>query len=879
MPASQKGSQADMVAACYDHAIAFAEANVEFAERLASIPALNGSAKTPWYHQLRRLRTILAAPRVLLADETALGKTAVVVLAKLFEELDPGIRARLLEGANGTSADGLAVKTGPRKIAIIFSTASGMRDPWNEEEVNSYVPRVFARQRMLHLHKIRDSARLRSARGATLDVDFVVVNYEKLLYPQVVQALAALIASGAVSLIALDECHQLRNPKAQRFLPKDARAFKSGFLAVLHAMRAAHAMPKLLLLSATPIANTTADLGVLVHLLDPSLDIHEVRATRNLRVLRDLFWQGSTFRLDKQMAKDLLGLPDLIEEDPTWIRPTDAEADAYADTWKRFVSGGKMRALAAALFEPKMRFLDRAVPRWRAEGAQVVIFTAFKTGVTQELAERLGGTWIDADVPTATRNNRIRAFREGRIPVLIATTRTSAESISLVTGDRPCVVVRFEPFFTPYEWVQTVGRVWRPGQRGWVRVVTLGVRGANLSERLETACACVEERYALRRRRTWLPTSFDEDALAICEQKRRAADQLYAGHAVTKLMERLLTANTERQLRNEMRSITFDSPSHRACFMARCWIGRGLPYYTEVAETPRFRLYIADYNDHWEYSASASTGELIRQVVEEYEQQVRPLARIVDQGAGPGCSARSLRRSMTAIDLSARMLRIAQREVKKLNRQGGLAIDLTPVVKPIQACGLPSQSADLAIAAYVLQYARQDRHPTGPDGREIEQIALETNRVLADGGLWVIALPYNIDGMKVQRFERIIGQYGFDVLPLSGFYRSSIAEDIDGQRHAPRRKSFRGVWLTVARKRCAITALVEPPPQDFSFRSMALTGGTEQRGARQGHRRKLVPAERIVAFRHASGRGLAELVAASVAGTHNSRAAGRKRAT
>lgn len=867
-----------MVAACYDHAIAFAEANVEFAERLANIPALNGGAKTPWYHQLRRLRTILAAPRVLLADETGLGKTAVVVLAKLFEELDPEIRAQLLEGTNGASADGLAVKAGPRRIAIIFSTTGGMRDPWNEEEVNSYVPRVFARQHVLHLERIRDSARIRSVRGAAPDTDFVVVNYEKLLFPEVVRALAALIASGAVSLIALDECHQLRNPKAQRFLPTDTRTLSSGFLAILRAMRTAPAMPKLLLLSATPIANTSADLGVLIHLLDPSMRIDAVRATRNLRVLRDLFWQGSTFRLDKQMAKELLGLPELIDEGPTWVPLTDAEADAYTGTWERLIGGGKLRSLAAALFEPKIRFLERRVPRWRAEGAQVVIFSAFKTGVTRELAERLGGVWIDGEIPVAVRDARIRAFREGRTPILIATTKTSAESISLVTGDRPCVVVRFEPFFTPYEWVQTVGRVWRPGQRGWVRVVTLGVRGENLSKRVEAACPRVEERYLLRRRRTWQPTSYDEDALAICEQKRHAADQLYAGHAVTKLMARLLTADSEDQLRNAMRSITFDSPSHRACFLARCWIGRGLDYFTKLVAMPKFaRQYAVDYNAHWKYTASAHTGTLIRQVVEEYEQQAGAFTRIVDQGAGPGCSARSLHRSMTAVDLSAAMLRLAQKEIRQLNRRENCSIELTTIVKPIQACGLPDRSADLAIAAYVLQYARQSRDSTGATDREIEQIVLETNRILRRGGLWVIALPYNIKHAMIERFERTVGRYGFDVLPVSGFYRPSLAEDIDGNRRAPMRKVFRGVWLTVARKQRAVTALAELAPQGLSFQPIALPGGVEQRGARQTHRRKRQTPERIVAFQHVSGRGLAELIAASVADTHNGRATGRKR--
>lgn len=219
---------------------------------------------------------------------------------------------------------------------------------------------------------------------------------------------------------------------------------------------------------------------------------------------------------------------------------------------------------------------------------------------------------------------------------------------------------------------------------------------------------------------------------------------------------------------------------------------------------------------------------------------------------------------MTAIDLSAEMLNLARKEVHRINRKTGARITLRTIVKPIQACGLPDQSTDLAVAAYVLQYARQSRHPMNTGEREIEHIILETNRILTPQGFWIVALPYNISRAMIERFQRVVGQYGFDVLPTSGFYRPALAQDADGHTHAPT-SSFRGVWIIVAQKQTQMTTLIEPAPIGLSFQPITLAGGVTRRGLRKTRTRKLITPERIVAFRHESGRSLDTLASRAAA--------------
>ncbi|MDO8599752.1 MAG: helicase-related protein [bacterium] len=851
----------------YDHAIAIAQENIDFAHRFASAPALQGSERMPWYHQLRRLRAIVTAPRALLADETGLGKTAVAVLAKLFGDLEESFRSDLLNG--GRTARARTPVFGDRKLAIVFATVSGMRDPWDEVGVNTYVPEAFPRQRVLHLRSRCELEALVTHPRRAPDVDFLVVNYEKLLVPAYVRALVQLIRSGVVSLIALDECHQLRNPKTNRFSFLDGDNGTSGFVALLSALRRTRNAPKLLMLSATPIANLPADLGVLIHLLNPSQDIRSIRTVRSATVMRDLFWQECTFRLDKEMAKEMLGLPDITEERID-IPINESDARVYTSSWERLVTiGGKIQSLARALFPAKFRLLEKRVPKWLRDGKQVIIFSTFKSDVTRELATRLGGAWIDGEVSVVKREEIARAFRAGDIRVLIATTHTMAESVSLVTGNRPCVVVRFEPFFTPYEWVQTVGRVWRPGQHGAVSVYTLVAGGPVLAAQLRAARQRIERRYFVSAHKTWRPTSYDEDAYDITEVKLRAGAKVYAGHEPTSLERRLSSVVDARGFHHAMPSIKFSSPSHRACFTARLWIGRGLDFFRNNIGTPSFAQFIKDYNRLWGYSTSAHTWELIRQIIEEYEAQTEPLTQIVDQGAGPGCGIRALKRSMTAVDLSPKMLAVAQREVRQLNRREQLGVQLRTVERPIQACGLRDASAQLAVASYVLQYAQQPREPNETVPREIEDIILESNRILRENGLWIVALPYNLREELVRRFERVVASYGFEILPLSGFYKPTLAEDRTGRRYKPI-GSFQGVWLTVARKRETVHSLAKIAPVGLTFKPIALSGGITQRGKlreRQLHKRE---PERVVQFRHhrgkksTSGQSIQTLIAKSV---------------
>lgn len=828
--------------------------NLAFAERIGAHPGLAGAAKTPWYHQLRRIRAALEQPAILVADETGLGKTAVVVQTKLYLDIAEHDRTAILDPTHAT--DGAPSFTRVPTTAIILCTHSGMRDPWNEEEINAYVPSGFPRQRVHHMDDKRSLNALMRAFDAGEPPDFVVVNHDKLAFPRYADALARMAAHERVSLVAVDECHELRNPGAKRFA-HGVNGSATGFVAILRAIRARATPPKLIHLSATPIANLPEDLGVILHTLDPSIGIRAARAIQRTDVMRWFFWKNIVFRIEKQHVQELLGLAPMTETTVT-VRPNDAEIAAYARTWQQVVMcGSKLHRLAKAMFTAKLRYLEAAVPQWRAEGKQVAIFTRHCTNITDVLAARLGGAWIDGNVDTPQRTAHAQAFRSGALPIIVATTGTCAESISFACGDHPCVIVQLEPFFTPHETIQSTGRVWRPGQRAPVEVVTLIAQSPELSAAIEEASRAVEARLCIQRTRSWSPTSYDEDAYAINGEKRRAAEKVYTNAALSQEEQQLLS-NKEHEL--GLTSIKFDSPAHRACMLQGKWIGRGWKYFLEhVTPSEQFAEWIADYNAHWEFSASAHTWRLIRRIIETIERRGRrPLARIVDQGAGPGCAIRMLKRSMTAVDLSERMLAVAQEEVDRLNSAEGTALALERVARPLHDCGLPDAHVDLATAAYVLQYAQQLRKPETPEDRELESITMETNRILRRGGYWIVALPYNVNGRMIQRFETMVASYGFDVLPASGFYKPTHAEDRDGKPRRPNGQ-FTGAWITVARKRANARELVAPAPQGLTFRKVVISGG-KHKIVRPKRQKRFLPPMRITEFAHASGRRIEELL-------------------
>src|SRR3989338_9058507 len=164
--------------------------------------------------------------RVLLADDTGTGKTYVAAVTK-----------RLLDYEEGRKHRTLVTCPNSAKVAT-----------WNAEEIGGYsngsAPKI---------HYINGPKDLKHLDG---DNDFVVVNYDKWALPRYADALTA----EQWDLMVFDECHKMKNPKTKRGGWEE----RKGLTRLLE-----NYGNRIILMSATPIANRLNDMGMILYALDP----------------------------------------------------------------------------------------------------------------------------------------------------------------------------------------------------------------------------------------------------------------------------------------------------------------------------------------------------------------------------------------------------------------------------------------------------------------------------------------------------------------------------------------------------------------------------------------------------------------------------------
>ncbi len=743
----------------------------------------------PSVHQAIRIKHALDEGRILVADEVGTGKTVVPVYTKILFDS----------------------KAGKRSKVLVICPYSAMAGSWSEQEINSYLPHGNEKVRYIESYEDFDDC---------TDADFVVINDDKfsLRHTYKKNPYLAKLDKIGFDLVVVDECHNFKNPDSN---------MGGNLLEYIER----HADTPLILMSGTPLPNQLNDIGVILYLLDPKNypDPKAFDYSYNPDAVKKMLDQHKWFRITKADLKEFFGLPDPPEEKVISVKMNDRLIKKYIDTWKQIISDRekfyRMKQLAKlcldpALVEPeteseKLKSLYPFLEERRDRGEKVALFTKLREGVHPKLAEQAralygdsGFVVINGTVTDREERERLsKEFREGDAMLAILTVDTMGEGVKLPTGTTPCSVARLEPLLTPKEMNQTLGRVYRPGQKAGVGAYTFLMQDERLNEIMEKELDHLIETHDLSRPRYFIPGTLDQDIYRLWRWKEMLIQKVYQGKKLDYLERMILETESEYSLPNinphinvKIRSLFKpESPHQLANKLFEKWKGKGSAFFTAIQKPSHplhrdWQLAVRYYNEKWNSSASAHTARLIGKMIKTIEEKTgKKYEKIADVGSGPATLSRAILRPTYCIDLSQEMLDIGATEAEKTGVQNTYtAANLT---------GMPFEEGffDLAVASYILHYLYQ-RAKGKKEIREIDDAIMELNRVLAPEGDLVVALPYNIENPSynhlasqrdvVETFSKGIEKYGFKVIEsLTGSYTPSQSS------------RFPGVHLVFARKK------------------------------------------------------------------------------
>ena len=264
-----------------------------------------------------------------------------------------------------------------------------------------------------------------------------------------------------VGLVVVDEAHYVKNPAAHR----------SALVAEWTAR-----VPRVLLMTGTPLDNELEDFLALVRLLQPEL---AAMLPRHLGLVgADAFRQAvSPVYLRRNQADVLVELPELVVVDE-WEELSPAGEASYAAA----VASGSFMAMRRAAFvgpdSTKLERLVEIVDDAAANGHRTVVFSYFRDvidAVVGALPNRPVFGPLTGDVPPDQRQAIIDAFTVADTnAVLVAQVTVGGVGLNLQAAT---VAVLCEPQLTPSSEAQAFARLHRMGQVRSVRAHRLLAEG------------------------------------------------------------------------------------------------------------------------------------------------------------------------------------------------------------------------------------------------------------------------------------------------------------------------------------------------------------------------------------------------------------------
>lgn len=796
----------------------------------------SGRAKKPRLYQAIRAYEIVCrgTRRMVCADATASGKTYTALLIK-----------QLLDRAHG------------KKRLLLVAPEQALLNAWPDE-----IQASFPEYRFLHIKSRHDMKNIGTA-------DIVGVNYQKFGFceakenPYVRQLLRS-AEDNEFGMIVFDEIQSIKNPSAKR----------TSALESILKIADSHS-PHILGLSATMPHNTLKDLGVPLHILFPhDYPLRQYDLRSNPWAVKEAKISGRWRALSRDDLRRVIQLPEL-ETYPT--SPTDMESrdlESMLQEWNRdpvskkclvklsegacdeyfkiWADGDihvyqKIHELRKILIQDKLPYVERLVKRILAEepNAQIAIYSYLRKDITDKLASRLStkgisANYIDGGKKWGERQAIANDFRNGTNRILVATTKTTGESISLCTGDKPIYALLLEPCFDPGDSSQLPGRFCRQQQTAPVKVLTLLAYNPELAQRMSEATSKLEVKYNVQFKATWRPSTIDVDLYEILNFKGKINRDFAQSDIVPSDIDELIgnfDLSRKAAVEESGELLIKSLPRHRQKpgvdlmngYKASVSLyGKGSKVLLECDEgtndkAASFDLLHKGYGDEALLKTLVGVNnryvaEIIKSTGAEY---------ISDWGCGTAPLARVIGRPIINLDLSRKMLESAREacigeglacgkvydnikgeKFPKLPKDG---LEENYFVRSfMQDTPFARNSFDAISISFALHYNAQG----GKENREIEDIVIEANRVLKPDGHLLLALtPTFTSKSDFEGTKKLLTDYKFNIVPeVTAFWKCS-------------ERGSKGAYYVLAQKAGIAKDYADDTPDIFVPSEYRATGG------------------------------------------------------
>ncbi|USN45263.1 MAG: DEAD/DEAH box helicase family protein [Candidatus Woesearchaeota archaeon] len=783
------------------NALLHAEHVINFGQ---SLVARSQGSITPFPHQVVRIHESVKnkTKRTVLEDGTGAGKTLTAIT--VYNLLNESIQQ----------------EKGRRAKALVVAPNQALEEAWSQEKLDEY---TFA----LGLPRISRALATPGNIETAFEQDMVLINYEKISRndPESNRYVQAILRAAAhLDQVIVDEAHALKNPLSGR-----SQAFRH----IIEATRDKHFMAT----TATPIPNRLEDAGFLLYMLDPEKFAYFADNPFDYAATPEAIFNarqsGAWFTFTREDVKRIFNLPPLVKGVPELgiaeHEPAEMSrefVDEYMAEWmERKPSIAKIARLSQILLQSEREKLVSMIGKITAHDptAQFSVFSYYIQGREASFPEELtldlqrAGlfaadevSYIIGEVPLKDRLERARAFREGRLRVLVNSRSTVSESISLATGKRNQYIIAAEPFLTPASETQTIGRAYRKGAEAPVHVISL----IPTSEELDAQQVAERDRLSsqgIRFRSSWIPGTLFANLVEVLEQKNRAITLVTQGHDLGELIAAANATEgdiSEGLLRSlpSSEEVEQEQPNSNIAFndglkQVQGCVGRSVE---ALLEHPGKEAVVASYSHpEWDITSSGDTNRAIGQAIMSLEEAAQtPLNAILDWGSGPACLSRVLsqlpgkeRRVVHNLDAMKELLAQGITVAREKELYGERAEEFFHEGNARDMTMFQNGQFDIVSSAYAIQYNAQGFEHK----REVEEILAETNRVLRQGGFGILALP-NQSSMPeaVEALTKdLLPRYGFKVLfnpkdPVTGHTRNEVS----GRQN----KVFQGSYIIIFQK-------------------------------------------------------------------------------
>jgi len=612
------------------------------------------------------------------------------------------------------------------------------------------------------------------------DADILAVNYCKLGYlplnnNRFVDYILKLAPS--FGIIVLDECQNLKNPSAQR--SENIERFINKTLDKYF-----------ILASATPCHNRLKDLGSIFHLLEPTnYPLEEYDYNRNPNTITDFIARGKWFNFTNEDLKAIYpGLPSVPTEENGLIKDLNIEIPdeytcRYLELWAdRFAdSGSKLMGLRKILLEGMLAkddndgWLRDLLSDLKKEG-QAAIFSYLKEGIVDKLVDKSESVFgkgkvgcVDGTIPFEQRVELADLFSQGKLGLNVYTTKTMGEGIPSLTHERPVGLIHFDPPFNQGDFLQCEGRFYRIGQTGEVSIYSTLGTSKKLEEAQKEIKAKLENEEDMKSRSNWTPGTIHQDINNLRKAKAKIYEKLMVGQkkVLSSVEERIMNASVNPF------SVSLDEDT-LTCLASLIHVKSGDNKKLKVLDALNrlhgvgkkelqkaingrggYARYYNEIVDHLYLIRSASySAALVAETVREIEIKGENLESIVDFGCGPVANiARNLNRPIINMDASKKMLDGAKKVCEKYN------IKCKYVKAFMQDTPFSNTSIDTIIASNSLNFNRNTESE-----REVEDVLLESNRILKQKGYFIITFPKgrSVSEKEFEKLTKLTEKYGFN---------------------------------------------------------------------------------------------------------------------